>query len=411
MRALIATGGSDGDLRPFYALAKELLGRGHEVLFTGPDYYTKPVEALGIPFRKVGPTWGPDQMRDAFEQVLKKTNPLDQLKIVLDTLVEPELAMVHEYLEMVPQYDVVIYPPIFFVAAAAARAKGVKHVSVQLAPVHPARNYSPTGSNFGPFLNGIVWKLALGMLRRATDDKLNTIVKASGLAPWKDVLLKATTSDLLDLIAVSPNMRQADPGWPASSRLTGYWFLDEPDFKVDPALETFVGNDRPVVVGFGSMNGFDAKKVTETIMEAARTIDRKVVVQSGWAGLGDAEIPSNVFVARFVPHTWLFSRASCVVHHGGAGTTAAALRAGIPQMIVWHLGDQPSWGQKVRGHGIGPAHIFHQKMTTGRLAAGIRQMLTDEPMKQRPRALGEQVRGEKRGVATAVRMIEGAFDK
>lgn len=410
MRALIATVGSEGDLRPFYALSKELLGRGHEVLFTAPDFYAKAVEGLGIPFRKVGLPWTPEHGREVSERILKKSNPADQLVALIDMLEETERRMVPEYLELVPHYDVVIYPPIMVAAVAAARAKGVKHVSVQVAaPPHRAKGYSPSGTNLGPLLNGIAWKIAMGIIGRATDRTVNTIVGAAGLSPWKDVLMKSASSSWLDLVAVSPHVIPPDPAWPSSSRATGYWVFSEPEFKVDPALEAFVGTDKPIVIGFGSMNGFDPKATTQTILAAARALDRKVVVQSGWAGLGEGEIPSNVFVTRFVPHEWLFTRASCVVHHGGAGTTAAAIRAGVPQMIVWHLADQPSWGNRVNRHGIGPAPIFYKKMTDKTLGAGIRKMLSDEPMKERARVLGEKVRSEKSGVATSVSMIEEAL--
>ena len=295
-------------------------------------------------------------------------------------------------------------------AVAAARAKGVKHVSVQVAaPPHRAKSYSPSGTNLGPVLNSIAWKIGKGVIGRATDRSLNTIVGAAGLSPWKDVLVKSASSSWLDLVAVSSHVIPPDPAWPSSSRATGYWVLSEPNVKVDPALEAFVGTDKPVVIGFGSMNGFDQKATTQTILAAARDLDRKVIVQSGWAGLGEGEMPSNVFVTRFVPHEWLFARASCVVHHGGAGTTAAAIRAGVPQMIVWHLADQPFWGNRVKGLGIGPTPIFYRKMTDKTLGTGIRKMLSDEPMKERARVLGERVRSEKSGVATSVSMIEEAL--
>ncbi len=407
MRALIATTGSDGDIRPFHALAKELQARGHEVLFSAPDYYAAGAAARGIPFRKFGPPWLPEEMAEIFTKVLALSNPLDQLALVMEIVAEPEREAVPDLLEMVSDADVVIYPPILVAAAAAARAKNIRHVSVQLAPVHRARNYGPTGSNLGPFLNGVGWTMAAWMLRRATDAKLNTIVEAAGLPPWKDVLLEAASSSWLDLVAVSPEVVPRDPGWPTASHVTGYWFLDEPAFVVDPALEAFVGDDRPAVIGFGSMHGFDVEAVTRTIVDAVRDSKQKVVVQAGWSGLGSADLPKHVHVTAFVPHAWLFARAACVVHHGGAGTTAAALRAGIPQAVVWHLGDQPMWGKKVQTLGVGPEAISHKKLTAPWLRAQIDRMSSDEAMKKSASALGEKIRRET-GVTTAASLIEEA---
>ena len=211
MRALIATTGSDGDIRPFFALAKELLARGHDILFAAPDHYANKASD-GIPFRKIGPPWVAEEIDRVSARVLALSNPLDQLSLILDFLAEPEREAVPELLEMVSAVDVVIYPPILVAAAAAARAKGVRHISVQLAPVHRARNYGPTGSNLGPFINGVLWTMGAWMMRRATDAKLNTIVQAAGLPPWKDVLLEASSSSWLDLVAVSPHILAADRG-------------------------------------------------------------------------------------------------------------------------------------------------------------------------------------------------------
>jgi len=405
---LLATTGSDGDVRPFFALARELLARGHEVLVAAPDHFARGAAERGVPFRKIGPPWVPAEMEKIFARILAHASPLDQLSEVMDAVTEPEREAVPELLAMAAEVDVVVYPPILVAAAAAARATGVRHVSVQLAPVHRAQGYSPTGADLGPTLNGLMWSLAAWMMRRRTDAKLNTIVQAAGLPPWKDVLLQAASSTFLDLVAVSPRVSPRDPGWPASTRVTGYWFLDEPEFAVDPALEAFVAEDRPVVLGFGSMFGFDAHATTRLLLDATRDLGRKVVVQAGWAGLGAAELPSHVHVARFVPHRWLFARAACVVHHGGAGTTGAAFRAGVPQAVVWHLGDQPTWGKKAQTLGVSPGCVSHKKLRASWLRASIDRMLTDAPMQEAARALGEAIRQEN-GVGTAAEMIEQAM--
>ena len=405
MRLLVATTGSDGDVRPFIALALALVARGHDVLFSAPDYYASRVASYGLSFRKFGPPWSPADMEAVFARVLAAKTPLAQLSTVMDAVAEPERAAMPELLEMVSGVDAVIYPPILVAAAAAARAKNVPHVSVQLAPVHRARGYGPTGDDMGTFLNGIMWSLAAFTLRRATDAKLNTIVAAAGLPPWRDVLFSAASSSLLDLVAVSPHVLARDPAWPPASRVTGYWFLDEPDFVVDPALASFVEDARPIVIGFGSMIGFDKEATTRLVFDAVRDLDAKVVVQAGWAGLGAGDMPKNVHIAQFVPHAWLFPRASAVVHHGGAGTTAAAIRAGVPQAIVWHLGDQPVWGKRAKALGLSPGFVSHKKLSARWLRDAIDRMRGEPAFAAAASALGEQVRAED-GISVAVQAIE-----
>jgi sterol 3beta-glucosyltransferase len=305
------------------------------------------------------------------------SNPVAQIAIIVDNLVETQRRMVQELLELAPEHDVVVYQPLLVAAPAAARARNVPHVSLQLMPMHSARSYSPMGRDLGPRLNGALWWLARRLLRRATDSTLNTIVEAAGLSPWRDVLADASPSSLLDIVAVSPRILQRDPAWPASSHLTGYLFLDEPDFAPDPALSAFVEGEPPVVIGFGSMHGFDAEATTRTILDAVRDLPRKVVLQAGWAGLGHAELPAHVHLAKFVPHSWLFPRAACVVHHGGAGTTAAAFRAGIPQTFVSHFGDQPGWARLAKARGVSAGSVPQRKLRSRWLRERIDRMLAD----------------------------------
>lgn len=377
------------------------------MLFSAPDRFAEAARELGLRFQKHGPPWIKAEMDQIFARVLAASSPLSQLALVMDVIAEQGLQSLPELLAMVAQVDLVIYPPLLVAAAAAARARHVRHISAQLAPIHRARDYGPNGENLGPILNRAMWAVAARMLRRATDAKLNAVVQAAGLPPWRDVLVDAASSSLLDLIAVSPHVIARDPAWPTASQVSGYWYLDQPAFCPSPALAEFVRGERPVVVGFGSMIGFDSQATTRMILAAVRDLPRKVILQAGWAGLGEARLPEHVHVAGFVPHTWLFPRAACVVHHGGAGTTAAAFRAGIPQSIVWHLGDQPIWAKKARALGVSPGFISHKKLSAEWLRSQIEKMCSDRAMQQRAELLGEQIRGEN-GVGVAADLIERA---
>jgi sterol 3beta-glucosyltransferase len=408
MRVLVTTAGSDGDVRPMFALARELRARGHEVLVAAPDLYAKSAAELQLPFRAIGPHWVEAEASEIFVRCLAESNPVKQLAIMMDAIAPAQREMVPELMELVPQYDVVVYPMILIAVPAVARARQVPHVSVQYIPLHRGSDHGPTGHDFGAFLNGLLWSLGSWVLRRATDAALNTIVAAAGLPPWRNVLGEASVSTLLDLVAVSPTIAPRDSAWAESRHVCGYLFLDDPRFAPDPALAAWVESEPPVVIGFGSMMGFDAAAVTRTILEAVRDLPRKVVLQSGWAGLGGVELPPNVHLAKFVPHSWLFPRAACVVHHGGAGTTAAAFRAGIPQTIVWHLADQPSWARRAKARGVSPGSVISKKLSARWLREQIERMLADTAMQATARQIGEAVRKEN-GVATAADLIERAI--
>jgi UDP:flavonoid glycosyltransferase YjiC (YdhE family) len=246
------------------------------------------------------------------------------------------------------------------------------------------------------------------MTRVLTDRQVNRVLGAFGLPFRRDALFRINQGARRTLLAVSPSVVPSCARWSAGMTQTGYWFLDEPAVDVDPALARFVAaGEPPVVVSFGSMAGVDGAAVTEVLVEALGRSGRRAVLQSGWARLGAGRtLPANVLGVGYVPHDWLLPRASCLVHHGGAGTTAAAFRAGIPQVVVWHMGDQTFWGARVAALGAGPKALYHRKLTARRLAERIDRVFRDAAMTTAARQLGERVRAED-GVGAAVRAIEG----
>ena len=128
------------------------------------------------------------------------------------------------------------------------------------------------------------------------------------------------------------------------------------------------------------------------VAEALRLADQRGVLASGWGGLSRADVPDSIYMLEAAPHDWLFPRMTALVHHGGAGTTAAGLRAGRPTLITPFIGDQPFWGRRVASLGVGPQPIPFKKLTAERLAGAIRTAATDETMRRRAAELGVQIR-------------------
>jgi UDP:flavonoid glycosyltransferase YjiC (YdhE family) len=407
MRVLLSPLGSSGDVEPFLALAQGLIVAGHAPLLATSENFAARAATFGVPFHRLGPDWDAREAQDHFARVLAQRSPIANLALVTNKLAELQLPEVPAIAELVRACDVVVYAPLAIATLAAARKLRKPHVSVHFAPIHRAESYSPVGTNLGRIGNRLAWKVAAVSLRRATDTGLNQLVVANGLPPWRDILLDASHSRSLDLIAVSEHVLRRDPAWGPATHMTGYWFVNEPEWQPERELEAFTSTP-PVVIGFGSMMGFDARAVTELILEVAAELDRPVVLQAGWAELGAASMPPNVRAIGFVPHRWLFERAACVVHHGGAGTTAAALRAGVPQAIVWHLGDQSIWGQKVAQLGVGPKPCGHRAFDARWLRRAIARMLGDESLRTRAKQLGNDIRAED-GVTQAVRVLEQTF--
>ncbi|HZG69876.1 MAG TPA: glycosyltransferase, partial [Herpetosiphonaceae bacterium] len=190
-----------------------------------------------------------------------------------------------------------------------------------------------------------------------------------------------------------------------------YWFLDDSEAWTPPPdlLAFLAAGAPPVYVGFGSMAGRDPASTTRIVLEAVERSGQRAVIATGWGGLVTGSVPESVHVIEAVRHDWLFPRVAAVVHHGGAGTTAEGLRAGIPTVICPFFGDQPFWGRRIHALGLGPEPIQQKRMTSGQLAEAIRTAATDPNMRRRAAEVGAQIRSE-RGVEQAVRILEASLD-
>jgi sterol 3beta-glucosyltransferase len=408
MRLCVTTFGSEGDIQPFLALAVGLQQAGHEVVFASLDRYADKARALGLKYVTVGRPWVDRPAAEA-ARAFKERNPAKQAGMFTQLLAEDMAAMVPGLLEVAREVDLVVSHVFNVAGTAVARAQRKPLVVGHL--FHNTlrqRRGSPLGTNLGRLGNALMWWLAEGMTRRYTDPPLNRSVVAAGLEPWRDILFRSGHSELLNLVAISPSVVAPDPLWEGRYRVTGYWFTPASNFTPDAQLASFMEGERPVVVTFGSMGGTDPRELTATLVEAVRRTGRKAILQAGWGNLGEGTLPPQVLRVGFVPHDWLFARAACVVHHGGAGTVAATLRAGVPSVVVWHLGDQPVWGRILERQGVAPPAIAHTQLSPEKLGQTLTRVLSEDGFSQRARQLAEKLRQED-GVSTAVRAIESAM--
>ncbi len=207
------------------------------------------------------------------------------------------------------------------------------------------------------------------------------------------------------LYGFSPEVVRVPSNGPRPRYTTGYWTLPtESDWTPPADLAAFMAADGPPIVsiGFGSMTSVDPTALATLARGAARDAGVRAVLLSGWGGFDEVAGDDAVFTIDAVPHEWLFRRVAAIVHHGGAGTTGAALRAGAPSTVVPFTMDQPFWGARVAALGVGPTPIPRRRLTRDRLAAALRRSIDDAAMRSRAAALGERIRAED-GVGAAVR--------
>ncbi len=209
------------------------------------------------------------------------------------------------------------------------------------------------------------------------------------------------------LYGFSPSVLPKPSDWTSLNIVTGYWFLPPASDWQPPAelMDFLDAGPPPVSVGFGSMTDTDAERTTTLVLDALARTGQRGILLTGWGGLTKSTVPKTVRIVDAVPHGWLFPRTSAVVHHGGAGTTAAALRAGVPSVVVPFFGDQFFWGDLVCERGVGPAPIPRQQLTIDKLVRALTIVRSDDAMRGRAQALGSAISRED-GVQSAVATID-----
>ncbi|CAN0830376.1 Sterol 3-beta-glucosyltransferase UGT80A2 [Linum grandiflorum] len=208
----------------------------------------------------------------------------------------------------------------------------------------------------------------------------------------------------------SPHLVPKPKDWGTKLDIVGFCFLDlVTNYEPPTALKDWLGSgDAPIYIGFGSLPVQKPEKMTEAIIKALELTGQRGILNKGWGGLGNLAKPEkNVYSLDSCPHDWLFIRCKAVIHHGGAGTTAAGLRAACPTTIVPFFGDQFFWGEQVHARGVGPAPIRVEDFSTEKLVYAIKYML-DPRVKQRAVDLAKAMEKED-GVTGAVKAFYKHF--
>ena len=264
-------------------------------------------------------------------------------------------------------------------------------------PMLPAYDFLFTSSETAPprlpgWANRAVFLAFEQALWLATRQVLRPARDLYGLpAPlFKPPLRRAVSRGETLLLAYSEALLPRSREWPANVEATGWWFLDDGAGWAPPSeLERFLAaGPTPIYVGFGSMAFRDRDATIETVLHALAQVGARAVVSAGWGGLARGDLPPSVFALDEAPHDWLFPRMAAIVHHGGAGTTGAALRAGKPSVVTPFIVDQFAWARLLAARGLAPEPLPHRALTAEALAAAIRTALGDGAMRERAAAIG-----------------------
>jgi sterol 3beta-glucosyltransferase len=395
MRIAIPAIDTRGGVEPYTALALGLERAGHTVRMVVPAEFVAGVSARGID--AVGLTGG---VQDALRAGVSEMSAPARARLMLRESARHVRIWAGEALAACEGVDLVLAGVGGGgVARAVAERLGVPFVAAYLQPVD-----APTRAFPGVLLPRAPAPLHR-ISHRISDAALQVMLRAGLRRARTEVLglpgraAPAQTGTPV-LYGFSPLVVPPPPDWEPHRHVTGYWSLP-PSGAPAPELEAFLAaGPAPVCVGFGSMVGGDPRATADLVRAAVRRAGVRAVLLSGWGAL-DAEPSDDVFVADEVPHDLLFPRAAAVVHHGGAGTTGAALRAGVPAVVVPFAADQPFWGSRVAALGVGPRPIPRRALTVDTLAQALR---ATAPLRERAAGLGARIRAED-GVGQAVAVL------
>jgi sterol 3beta-glucosyltransferase len=413
MKLTVFAAGSRGDVQPCVALSQALQAVGYTVQLAAPADFAEFIQAHavhGVPLRgDVHKAMASDTGR-RFMQT-GRTNPISSIR-AMRTLLAPVVGeMVQDLYKACNDSDALICVGVFAaLGRTIAQALDRPLLLIEPTPLLPTRAFPAAGwpvqADLGGLHNRLSGVAMLNIIWQWYAPFVNDFRRRLGLPAHSAgcFIRDLRTTPLLG--AYSPHVIPLPLDWPVTAHVAGYFWLDAPEAWQPPmALQLFLDTGPPpVYVGFGSMTGQDAEKMGALVLDALAQSRQRGVLATGWGGLRTGQLPEDVFVVDAAPHAWLFPRMAAVVHHGGAGTTAAALHAGVPSVIVPFIVDQPFWGARVRALGVGPDPIPVKRLTAERLAAAITRAVTDAGMRQNAQQLGAAVRAED-GLGCAVSLI------
>ena len=421
MNILIVTLGSRGDVQPYVALGKGLKSAGHHVTLCTSKMFQPFITEHGLQYGYMNNELIQLIDSDAGREAIDNTDTLwgtIKTTIKLFKRVKP---MYRQTLHDIWQTAQEVDPDVIILASkAAVLAESVADkLEIPLLMSMPAPQFVPSDLvpsigfpdlKLGAWYNRFTYRVvhwAVGLYKDIPNDFRRTVLQLPPKPKHLGILHRADGTPIPQLLCYSQLVSPRPTDWPDSAYVNGYWFLERVnDWHPSEELCTFLeAGEAPVYIGFGSMTGRHPKRLANVAIEVLQATKQRGILATGWGGLEASQLPDTIFKLDQAPHDWLFPRVSAVVHHGGAGTTAAGLRAGRPTIICPFFGDQPFWGQRVHALGVGPTPIPQKKLTVKALSQAIREVTSNTDMRQKAEALGESIRAED-GIGNAIAVIE-----
>ena len=403
MKILFSTFGSLGDLHPYLALALEAKARGHEPIIATAAKYRAKVEALGIEFRPIRPDL--PQTQDYGPLARRVMDEKDGPRYLFQELLSPFIReQTQDLLEAASDCDALTTHPAAMGGPLAARKLNKPWLSSVLAPISLWSLRDAATPPTAPYLDflrslGPIWpKFYYGAGKLGTRPWIAPVeqLRAEMGLQGEHPMFEGQFSPYGTLALFSPLWARPQADWPTKTTATGFCFYDAEGYDAGeeaPWLDWVCAGEAPIVFTLGSSAVYDAGQFWERSVEYATRLNARAVLLTG-TPTGIAW-PDHVLEVAYAPHSRIFPRASLIVHQGGAGTTAQALRAGVPQLVMPYAHDQPDNARRVRELGVGTSisRRLYERGSRGDFALELMDEARDE-CAEKARALGARIRGE-----------------
>ena len=401
MKIVLATFGSRGDVQPMLALSLALKSKGHDVLLAAPPEKAAWAKQLGCPFFPLGSDV------TAFIDDMENAHSL-RSAIRFVSFLRNELNAQFDLLpKIIAGADLVIGSSLTFALSTLAESMGIAYRYIAFTPQLLPSGYHPFPAfkhqRFPKWYNRMTWRIAAILDQFNLTRLINNHRRQLGLKLIQDAWRHVMGQHVL--VASDSVISKIPPDIVDQTfTQTGYMHLNQPDQHL-AELDTFLeAGSPPVYAGFGSMPIRDQICNVSVIVEAVRLSGQRAVIGKFWDEPSEFSNSDDIFFIKKYPHLKLFPHMAAVIHHGGAGTTASAAISGVPQIIVPHILDQYYWANQIYQSKLGPKPIWRSQLTAKKLAAAIRECLSNQQIRKRAKEASGAIR-EKNSLEITVREI------
>ena len=420
MRIVIVAPGSRGDVEPYIALGKGLKKAGHYIRLISHQNFATLVNSQGVEFWSIESNVQDIARSNEMSERIEKGNFLAVMSQMKKEAERQAISSAETGLKACEGMEMVLAGVGgLFVGVSLAEKFKLPFLQAYYIPFTPTRAFpSFLFPKFPQWLGGYSNRFSFHIMRqiiwqgfRSTDKLMRKQVLNLPVASFWGPYKTNQVHQCPILYGFSPSVIPPPADWGSNTHVTGFWYLDPPaDWTPSQELVDFIdAGSPPIYIGFGSMSSRNPQETTALILKALEQTQQRAIMLSGWGGLQKTDLPKSVFMVDSVPFSWLFPRVAALVHHGGAGTTAFGLRAGVPSIVIPFFADQPFWGHRIAKLGVGPKPIPRRKLTAQKLAQAIQVAVTDKAMRQRASDLGYKILAEK-GVEEAVTVVKQIED-